>query len=69
MLHNIVLVFFLSFCFGFYLFISTKNTNISKTGGKPFVHIKHCRDENISMDNLQIQPEVKPSANLIHIPR
>ena len=31
--------------------------------------MKHCRDENINMANLQIQPAVKPSAKLIHIPR
>jgi hypothetical protein len=42
-------------------------------GGKPCVNIKHCRDDNINMANLQIQPAVKPSvklaAKLIHIPR
>jgi hypothetical protein len=36
---------------------------------KPSVHIKHCRDENINMANLQIQPAVEPSSKLIHIPR
>jgi starvation-inducible outer membrane lipoprotein len=40
-----------------------------RTGGKACDNIKHCRDENINMANLQIQPVVKPSANLINIPR
>jgi hypothetical protein len=46
---------------------------VDKTGGKPCVNIKHCRDDNINMANLQIQPAVKRSvklaAILVHILR
>ena len=33
------------------------------------MHIKHGRDENINMANLQMQPEAKHRRKLIHIPR